>query len=153
MLAWGSHYLGREGQTYTTSSWVTCLRLDALDGQTLQQKTTDQGKRIPNCSISRGRRVVENTLEILVKGFRVLLGTMEQRPMVVRDIVFTCVVLYNTLRTQQGGEDRTPTPGNDVVAQQNEQVMYVLNENYRNLSREAKHQRELFRTTISPFQD
>ena len=41
--------------------------------------------------------------------------------------------------------DRAPTPGNDVVAQQNEQAVYVPNENYRNPSREAKHQQELLK--------
>ena len=68
---------------------------------------------------------------ILVSRFRVLLSTMQQRPMVVRDILFTCVVLHNMLRTHQGGADRAPTPANDVVALQNEQVVYVPKENYR----------------------
>ena len=39
-----------------------------------------------------GRRVVENAFGILASSSRVLLGTIEQRPKVVRDIVFTCVV-------------------------------------------------------------
>ena len=68
---------------------------------------------------------------------------MEQRPRVVRDIVFTCVVLHNMLRTCYGGADRAPTPANVVAAKQNEQAVYVPNENYRNLLREAKHQQEL----------
>ena len=42
-------------------------------------------------------------------------GTMEQRPRVIRDIVFTCVVLHNILRTHQGRAERAPTPGNDVA--------------------------------------
>ena len=56
-----------------------------------------------------------------------------------------CVVLYNILRTHQGSVDRAPTPGNDVVAQQNEQAVYVPNENYRNSLSEAKHQQELLK--------
>ena len=72
--------------------------------------------------------MVENTFGILVSRFRVLLVTMEQRPRVVRDIVFLCVVLHNMLRIHQGGVDRTPRPGDDVVAQQNEQAVYVPNE-------------------------
>ena len=76
--------------------------------------------------------MVENAFGILVHRFRVLLGTMEQRPRVVTDIDFTCVVLHNMLRTHQGGADKAPTPANDVVALQNEQAVYVPNENYRN---------------------
>ena len=49
--------------------------------------------------------MVENSFGILVKQFRVLLTTMEQRQ-VVRDIVLTCVVLHNMLRSHQGGADR-----------------------------------------------
>ena len=67
----------------------------------------------------------------------VLLGTMDQRPRVVTDIVFTCVVLHNMLRTHQGGIERVQTLGNDAAAQQNEQAVYVPNENYRHASREA----------------
>ena len=83
---------------------------------------------------------MENTFGILVSCFRVLLGTMDQKPRVVRDIVFTCVVLHNMLRTHLGGTDRAPTPGNDVAAQQNDQTVYVPNESYRNPLREAKQQ-------------
>ena len=53
---------------------------------------------ITNCRICRGRRVVAIAFGILESRFRVLLGTMEQRPKVVRDIVLTCGVLH-MLRT------------------------------------------------------
>ena len=58
---------------------------------------------------------MENAFEILASRFNALLGTMEQRPKVVRDIVLTCVVFHNMLRTHQGGADRAPTPANDTV--------------------------------------
>ena len=74
--------------------------------------------------------------------FRALLTTIEQRPKVVRDIVLTCVVLYNMLRSHRGGGDGPPTQADDIGPQayQREQGH---NENFKNPSREAKHQREL----------
>ena len=59
-------------------------------------------ERIAINRISKGRRVVENAFGILVSNFRVLLGTREQIPRAVGDIVFTCVVFHSTLRTHQG---------------------------------------------------
>ena len=92
-------------------------------------------ERIANYRISRGRKVVENAFGILANRFRVLLGTMEQRPKVVRDIVLTCVVLTNMLRTHQGGLDRAPNPADDIVAIPNEAVVYMPDETTGTLPR------------------
>ena len=65
-------------------------------------------KTIAKFRISRGRKVVDYAFGILVSRFRVLLGTMEQKPKAARDFVFTCVVLHNMLRIL-GGAHRAPT--------------------------------------------
>ena len=70
---------------------------------------------------------------------------MEQRPKVARDIVLTCVVLHNMLRSHHGGADRPPTPTDDIVAPQAVQGEQGQHENLRNPSREAKHQRDLLK--------
>ena len=70
---------------------------------------------------------------------------MEQRPKVVRDIVLTCVVLHNMLGSHQGGADRPPTPADDIQPPQNDQGEQAKDENVRNPSREAKHQRNLLK--------
>ena len=54
-------------------------------------------------------------------------------------------MMHNMIKIHQGGADRAPTPGNDAAALQNEKTVCVPNENYRNPSREAKHQRELLK--------
>ena len=55
------------------------------------------------------------------------------------------MLLENMLMTHEGGTKRTPTPGNDLVALQNKQTVYVSNENYINPLRKAKHRRELLK--------
>ena len=89
--------------------------------------------------------MVENSFGILVKCFRMLLTTMEQRPKVVKDIVLTFVVLHNMLRSHQGAADRPPTPADDIQPPQLDQGEQGHQENFRNPSREAKHHRNLLK--------
>ena len=99
------HYFLVGNDTFVLMPWL-------VKPSNRRQLTREE--RIVNYRISRGRAVVENSFSILVKRFRVLLTTMEQRPKVVRDIVLTCVVLHNMLRSHQGGADRPPTPADDI---------------------------------------
>ena len=117
----------------------------AMDGETYSSRQLTREERIENHRISRGRRLSENVFGIIVSRFRVQPCNVEQRPKVVRDIAFTCVVLYNILRTHQGVADRVPTPENDVVALLNEQVVYVEDDSYRIPLGEAKHQGDLLK--------
>ena len=78
---------------------------------------------------------------------------MEQRPKVVRDIVLTCVILHNMLRSHQGGADRPLTPANDIQPPQEDQGEQGHNRNFRNPSREAKHQRDLLSRTTQITQE
>ena len=89
--------------------------------------------------------MVENSFGILVKRFRVLLTTMELRPKVVRDIVLTYSVLCNMLRSHRGRADRPPTPADEIQPPQAGQGEQTHNENFRNPSREVKHQRDLLK--------
>ena len=71
-------------------------------GKPHSRRQLTREERIASYRISRGRKILENGFEILFGRFRVMLTTMEQRAKVVRDIVLTCVVLYNMLRRHQG---------------------------------------------------
>ena len=103
------HYFLLEDNAFALMPWLV---------KPYSRRQLTREERIANYRISRGRRVVENSFGILVQRFRVLLTTMGQRPKVVRDIVLTCMVLHNMLRSHQGGADRPLTPADDIQAPQ-----------------------------------
>ena len=93
--------------------------------------------------------VVENAFHILVSRFRVLLGTMKQRPKVVRDIVLTYVLFHNMLRTHQVGVARAPNTQNEISAIVNEPVANGADDNCRYPMRKTKQQRDLLKDYLN----
>ena len=87
--------------------------------------------------------MVENVFGILVSRFTVPLGTMEQKK--AKGCQRHCFYICGFAQHAEDTPDRAPTPANDVTPLENEQVVYVPNDNYRNPSREAKHQQELLK--------
>ena len=70
--------LGGGGDVFAIMPWLV---------KSYSRRQLTREERIANYRISRGRRVVENAFGMLASRFRILLGTMEQKPKVVRDIV------------------------------------------------------------------
>ena len=56
---------------------------------------------------------MENAFGILVSRFRVMRTTIELPPETVREVVMTCVVLHNILRSQYQGQPAGQQPGED----------------------------------------
>ena len=103
--------------------------------------------------------MVQNAFGILARRFRILLSTLGQRPRVVTDIAFTCVVFHNMPRTHQDRVNRVPTPANDVVDYFNHLGALAGQENRNgnvstnNSGGRSWHLSILFRATINCFQD
>ena len=113
-------------------------------------------ERIANYRISRGRRVVENAFGILVT-------TIELPQKTVRDVVWTCVVLHNILRSQYQGQHGGKQPGDDDddVPGDGHLIGGAANGGHdKNPAREAKRLRDYIKeyfnnegAVSSPFQD
>ena len=69
---------------------------------------------------------------MLASRFRVLPNKMEQRHKVVRDIILTCVVFDNMLRTHQGRVAREPNQQDEVATIVNEPVVCGADKNCGN---------------------
>ena len=117
-------------------------------------------ERIANYRISRARRVVENAFGILAARFRVLLTTIELPPETVKDLVMTCAVLHNILRSPyQNHGAQQPGDGEDPDFGGVELVGGGANHGAeRNPSREAKRQRDYMKQYFNnagavPWQD
>ncbi len=74
----------------------------------------DDDMMVANYRLSRGRRVVENSFGIMANRWRCFLGTLEQKPDVVRTLVETAVLLHNLMRI------RFPGIGNAEVDHEDE---------------------------------
>ena len=80
----------------------------------------------------------------MVSRFRVMLTTIELPPETVREVVFTCVVLHNRLRSHYQGQHGGQQPGDDDDVPGDCRLMggAVGGGPDRNPAREAKRQRD-----------
>ena len=127
-------------------------------------------ERIANYQISRGRRVVENAFDILASRFRVLMTTIELPTDTVREVILTCVVLHNILRSQYQGQHgaQGPADDDDLPGAGGLLGVRTVGGHDRNPANEAKRQRDYLKdyfnnegavawqnitAVTSPFQD
>ena len=71
--------------------WDNAFTLCTIMMVPYSRKNLSRSERIFNCRISCARRVVENAFSILAARFQCLLGTLQQNPVAVRDIIQACV--------------------------------------------------------------
>ena len=107
-----------------------------MDGESLQQKTAHKGRK--NIQLQDLQRQEGGGKQFWNISVRIKSATMHHGVKAKgcqRHCFYMCGVAQHTEDTTL-----TPTPANDVVSLQIEQVVYVPNENYKNPLREAKHQ-------------
>ena len=86
---------------------------------------------------------MENAFGILVSRFRVMMTTIELPPGTVRDVVLTCVVLHNILRSQYQGQHAAQQPGDDDDDDDGRLIGGAADGGHdRNPAREAKRLRD-----------
>ena len=103
-------------------------------------------ERIASYRMSRGRRVVEYAFGIMASRFRVLVKNMEQLPETVREIVLSCVVLHNILRSQFNRQHGWQQPEDDEVVGDGQLVGGDVEDGHdKNPAREPKRQRDYLR--------
>ena len=103
-----------------------------------------RAERIANYRILSDRKVFKNAFGILVSRFRVMLTNIELPPATVREVVFTCVVLHNILRSQYLIQYAGQEPGDDDDVPGDCQLIggAASGGPDRNPAREAKRQRD-----------
>ena len=96
---------------------------------------------------------MENAFGILASRLRVLLRQWSKGQKVVRNIVFTCVVLHNMLSTRQGGVARTPTPSDNITDIVNETVVYMADVKLHKYQRRQSNSKTYSRITSIMFEN
>ena len=94
--------LGQEGDAlnyFLLGDDALALKPCLVKPRRSSRRQVTREERIANCRNSRGRRALENAFGILESRFRVLQGKIEERPMIVRDIVLTCCLAKHAENT------------------------------------------------------